>query len=116
MAIRLSGTTILMTRGDTLRLKVTIYQDDAIYEPQDKDTVRFAMRPAALNVSKTAFRNDVVVMKDIPIDTLVLELEPSDTKKLQFGTYMYDIQLTMADGTVDTFIHEATLKLLPEVE
>lgn len=44
---------------------------------------------------------------------MILELEPSDTKTFDFGTYVYDIQITFSDGTVDTFITEASLKITP---
>ena len=57
-----------------------------------------------------------LVVKDIPIDTLTLTLLPEDTKDLSFGKYVYDIQLTKADGTVDTFITKATIKITEEVD
>ena len=118
MAIEIDGTKITMTRGDTLRTQVTIYDKDAEdeYTIQDGDSVRFAMRPAGLNARKTAFRYDVCLTVDIPTDTLLLEIEPEDTAELDFGAYTYDIQLTQADGTVDTFIANATLILSPEVD
>ena len=46
---------------------------------------------------------------------MILELEPNDTKTLDFGSYVYDVQITFADGRVDTFITEAVFKLTPEV-
>jgi uncharacterized membrane protein YkoI len=46
---------------------------------------------------------------------MILELEPSDTKILDFGSYVYDIEITFKDGTVDTFITEANFKITPEV-
>ena len=39
-----------------------------------------------------------LVVKDIPSDTMLLVLEPEDTKTLPFGKYVYDIQITYADG------------------
>ena len=48
----------------------------------------------------------------IVIDTPGLE----DTKNLDFGTYVYDLQITFADGTVDTFISKSILKLEEEVD
>lgn len=54
--------------------------------------------------------------KDIPIDTMMLTLEPQDTADLNFGKYVYDIQLTKANGKVDTFISKAILKLSEEVD
>lgn len=33
-----------------------------------------------------------------------IRLEPKDTKELELNTYLYDIQLSLADGTVDTVV------------
>ena len=38
------------------------------------------------------------------------------TADLNFGKYVYDIQLTKANGKVDTFISKAILKLSEEVD
>ena len=114
--IAVRDTTITMTRGDTLRVLVTLTQDGETYTPTEGDAVRFAMRPAGLNSKGTAYKYDICLMKDIPIDTMVLELEPDDTKPFPFGEYTYDIQITFEDGTVDTPIYEAKLILAPEVE
>ena len=46
---------------------------------------------------------------------MTLTLQPSDTKNLPFGNYVYDIELTTADGFVDTFIGPATFTLTGEV-
>ena len=58
----------------------------------------------------------VLIEKVIPNDTLLLHLLPTDTKELPTGKYVYDIELTNADGEVDTFIPEAKLILTPEVK
>lgn len=57
-----------------------------------------------------------LVVKDIPSDTMLLVLEPEDTKTLPFGKYVYDIQITYADGKVDTFITKGRLRLTEEVD
>ena len=117
MSVKVVGTKITMTRGDTLLLQVNIFQDDnEEYVCQPGDSVRFAARPAGLNAAKTEYANNIVIDKPIPTDSLMLQLEPADTKQLPFGKYVYDIELTKADGTVDTFITEATLILSPEVK
>ena len=46
----------------------------------------------------------------------MLHLEPNDTKTLDVGEYVYDIQLTTSDGDVDTFIAMAKLILTEEVD
>lgn len=54
-------------------------------------------------------------MVDIPIDTMKLAIKPEDTKNLAFGKYVYDIELTKANGEVDTFITKAVFKITEEV-
>lgn len=56
-----------------------------------------------------------LLIKEIPVDTMILVIEPEDTKSLAFGKYVYDIELTKVTGEVDTFITKATLKLTEEV-
>jgi len=113
--VKIKGTTITMTKGDTLRCQVTAFRrnedDEEIpYVPVDGDKIRFAM--------KKSYKDQVCyIKKDIPIDTMVLEIEPKDTKRLSTGEYVYDIQLTYGiDGAIDTFIANASFVLLEEVD
>lgn len=106
---KVEGTTIYLTRGDTFEAYVTPMTDEGTeYVFQPGDTMRFACK-------KKYADPEPLILKDIPTNTCLLELEPSDTKELKFGSYVYDIQLTYADGKVDTFITEATLELTKEV-
>lgn len=113
--IKVSGTQISMTRGDTLRVKVNLTRDGEAYEPAPGDTVRFAMRPAGLNAAQTEYASPICIDKKVDTSMMVLELEPSDTAELGFGKYVYDIEVTFADGSVDTPIASASLKITPEV-
>ena len=99
---------IELTRGDTLKVKIDVLINGEAYTPRPEDSLRFAMK-TTYNTSK------LLVHKDIPIDTCILHLEPEDTKKLRFGEYVYDIQITFANGDVNTFI-SGKFKLRPEVE
>ena len=109
MSYSVSGTTITLTRGDTFTDDISINkQDDTPYTPVEGDSVRFAMKSSYEDA-------EPVLVKDVPIGTLKLVIEPDDTKKLPFGQYVYDIQITKASGEVDTFITKARLKLTEEV-
>lgn len=99
---------IELTRGDTLKVKIDVLINGEAYTPRPEDSLRFAMK-TTYNTSK------LLVHKDIPIDTCILHLEPEDTKRLRFGEYVYDIQITFANGDVNTFI-SGKFKLKPEVE
>lgn len=109
MSYSVSGTTITLTRGDTFMADISINkQDDTPYTPVEGDSVRFAMKSSYEDT-------EPVLVKNIPIGTLKLVIEPDDTKKLPFGQYVYDVQITKASGEVDTFITKARLKLTEEV-
>lgn len=109
MSFSIYGTTIVLTRGDTFAARVSILDSDGNpYLPQPGDSIRFAM--------KRSFEDfEIPLIKEIPTDTMLLVLNPEDTKNLPFGQYAYDIQLTKATGEVDTFINRAKLKLTEEV-
>lgn len=99
---------ITLIRGDTLKIQVSIFIDKQPYTPASGDVIRFAMK-------QTTSSSKVLIHKIIPNDTLILHLLPSDTKRLAFGNYVYDIEITFENGDVDTFI-TGKLRLEPEVE
>lgn len=110
MAVRISGKTIVLTRGDTLHVKVNIFDASGnIYVPDEKDSIRFALK-------ETFDDPTVLIEKTIPVDTCFLHLDSSDTKTLEWDKkYVYDIQITLSDGTVDTFIPNGRFIVTEEV-
>ena len=110
MSFKVRKNTIFLTRGDTFKAHLTInYPDGSEYTPKEGDSIRFALKE---NIED----EECLILRDIPIDTMLLVLYPEDTKELEFGSYIYDIQLTKANGDVDTFITASKLKLTAEVE
>ncbi len=110
--VNISGTTITITRGDTLEADLEILcADGKPYEVQPGDTIRFALKQKYTDP-------EPLLLKVIPHDTMRLQLTAEETKLLQSGwvPYVYDIQLTMEDGTVDTFIDRAKFVVTEEVE
>lgn len=111
MSYSVKKTTITLTRGDTFKAEISITDKDGNpYEIQEGDSVRFAMKRNYDDPD-----TEVLIVKEIPTDTLILQLDPEDTKDLEFGSYVYDIQLTNAAGEIDTFITKAQLNLTEEV-
>lgn len=111
--IDIKGTTITITKGDTALITVQAFNPDgSAYEPEEGDRIRFAMK-------RNFYDAEPLLVKDIPIDTMELRLDAEDTKNLEAGPangrYKYDIELSKADGTIDTFIPRATLIVLEEV-
>lgn len=110
MSYSIKNTSITLTRGDTLKLQVSIQDEQGEpYIPKNDDVIRFAMKKDYLDSTPLIF-------KVIPNDTMMLILESSDTKALPFGKYVYDIQLTNGSGEIDTFITKAQLNLTEEVD
>ena len=108
--LKICDKTISLTRGDTLQAKLEILDTEGNeYHPRQGDVVRFAMK-------KDFSASTCLIEKIIPNDTLLLRLDPSDTKTLPFGSYVYDIQITYESGNVDTFIDKAIFKLTEEVD
>lgn len=115
-----NGTTIVLTRGDTficdVEIKKEVGNTTEDYVPQEGDSIRFALKRKVFTADNGNYVDShPLIHKDIPINTMTLEIEPDDTKGLKFGTYAYDIQLTTAEGKVDTFL-SGDFNIVPEVE
>lgn len=109
MSYSVSGTTITLTRGDSFIADVSITdKDNKPYIPQTGDSIRFAMKASYKDA-------EPLLIKSIPVNTMKLIINPDDTKNLDFGKYVYDIELTKSTGEVDTFITKALFKITEEV-
>lgn len=110
MTAKIDGTTIQLTRGDTLKIHLDLFNDDdTSYTPQTGDSIRFAMK-------KSYSDSTPILVKQIPLETMDLIFEPDDTKNLpQPSSYVYDVEMTYANGEVDTFITKAKFKITEEV-
>ena len=109
MSCVINNNEISLTRGDSLVAQISIMDGCDEYTPQEGDIIRFAMK-------KNYGKNEVLIRKEIPIDTLTLEILPEDTKSLSFGSYVYDVEITFANGRVDTFIPNGVFKITEEVD
>lgn len=117
MTIQESGgkVNIAMTRGDSESLTVACYEKEpdgtlSALPFQTGDRVYMTVREDA--------ESDVVLQKTV--DTFadgkaVIPIDSGDTEGLDFGDYLYDIQVTRADGTVKTLILPSRFRLSEEV-
>ena len=109
-----NGNNIKLTRGDSFYCQLTVNQGEEPYVFQEGDELRFALKRKLKTPGGGNYADcEALLTKTIPTDTLILALAPADTKSLKFGSYDYDIQLTFADGAVDTFIN-GDFEILPE--
>ena len=101
---------ITLTRGDTLTLTVTLLHEvDPVppateptiepYVPEEGDVIRFAVSKGY----KSEPGYELKFSKVIPHDTLTFTASSTETA-LEYKTYNYDVEITHADGCVDTFI------------
>ena len=107
MTVKESGgkVNIAMTRGDSESITVRCSEPFA-----DGDTVTFTMRPDI--EGEIALQKEIT---DFPDGEAVIVFEPEDTASLDFGDYVYDIQLTRANDTVTTLVVPARFRLTEEV-
>lgn len=101
---------IHLTRGDTARLLL----GSVVNEVTGKDFVFSADDTVTFTVKKTVYDTTPAVQITVP-GGAAIHIRPEDTKELSFGRYLYDIQLTTADGDIYTVIPPTTFELLKEV-
>ncbi len=96
---------IYMTRGDKACFRFEAFTDETEYTPEDGDVFTFTVRKqmqGAVLLAKT-------------IENSKLTLLPVDTQNMECGRYCYDVQLTKADGAIETVIPPHIFKLEEEV-
>lgn len=89
---------ITLVRGDYFPCYIAMTKEEEPFVPTN-GSLRFAVKKKYTDPD-----DKVLILKTIPLDTLLLELESDDTKDLRFGEYVYDIEYTDVNGRPDTFI------------
>ena len=119
--LSINDNNITLTRGDTLTLTVTLLHEvEPVppateptiepYVPEEGDVIRFAVSKGY----KTEPSYELKFSKVIPNDTLTFTASSAETA-LDYKTYNYDVEITHADGCVDTFI-SGKLTIIGEVK
>ena len=99
--------TITMTRGDTAVLKLDIINEQGIpYVPTDGDVVLFTLK-------RNVMEKDVILQKSM-VDGKII-IHPQDTSHLEYGQYVYDVELTKENGFVATVIPPSRFVIAEEV-
>lgn len=89
---------IFLTRGDTGLFSITLKDSEGEpYVVHEGDSLRFIL-------TKKRGIDEHMIDKQVPIDTLILEIEPEETKPYKFGTYFYDVEFTDYEGHISTII------------
>lgn len=100
---------IRLTRGDTARFVVSVKNEvtQQSYDIQSTDTLTMTI--------KDSIRDGEACVQKTSTGSNVFHILPSDTSGLNFGKYVYDVQLTTASGDVYTVVEPATFELMEEV-
>lgn len=108
--MRVDGTDLFMIRGDSESITVTVKENSKIYQFKEGDIVYFT-------VKNNPYTEDIILQKIIAVfdnNEARIEINPEDTKKLNFKQYVYDIQLT-SGGRVTTVVPCSKFTLNVEV-
>lgn len=101
-----------MVVGDTSSMHLRISNQGELVPFESGDTVYLSVKRRLrdeeylLHKAITKFEED---------GSVIIPIEPEDTKHLPVGTYKYDIQVTFANKTVKTVIEVSDFVLRPGV-
>jgi len=114
--LQIDGTAITLTRGDSATISVSATIDGTSpptsYTFQVGDKVKFTVKQSAKDTEELISKEITVATAGTSVE---ISLAPNDTKQLEFGKYKYDIQLTKANGWVDTIVTKSTFKVGDEI-
>lgn len=111
--LKIEGTTIRLTRGDTARLDLTISDTTGKgYTFQQGDAVVLTVKTSADAVDEALLKLEYIDMEKTLVEIL---LKPEDTKDLSFDTYWYDVELRTAAGEIYTVVSYSKFVICKEV-
>ena len=92
-------TNIEIVKGNTFRQRIRIINDERLnYIPSAGDQIMFVVK-SKYSDDKSLFE------KQIPYDSMMLELKAKETAKMKTGNYVYYIKLIRHNADADTFIY-----------
>lgn len=103
---KITNNVIRITRGDTGIF--TLYlQSGCLNYDYSNDTVLFT-------VKANTYTEEILIQKQVVYGENVI-INPSDTANLPYADYVYDVQVTTANGVVDTVIPPTKFIVTQEV-
>ena len=111
--MRIIGNNIFIVRGDTGLLKINMsdrYNKPILFGEGDTLflTVKSSSRTRSISFQK-------IIQIENETDLVSIDIDPNDTKRLSFGDYVYDIQLTRANGDIHTIVMASKFTVGEEV-
>jgi len=110
--MKITRNNISMIRGDSETITVSCKDSNKADIPLvTGDTVYFTIKNTVNDIEKILQK----VITEFVNGTAIIPISPEDTKTLDFSTYVYDIQLKFADGTIKTIITPSEFTIEGEV-
>ena len=97
---------IKLTRGDTARINVAVTNADGTEHALSGDTVRLTV--------KTSVNSPDVLFQKVAANGTIL-ISHGDTSSLDYGNYVYDVEITTSGGDVCTIVTPSRFTIEPEV-
>lgn len=104
--------TIAVTRSDSVSFNITLNKNGNAVGFEQGDTVYFTVKRYA-GSDKKEISKKVTEFDDN--GAAVFSLVPEDTKNMNPGSYVYDVQYTDAEGNITTIIRPSCFHLTKEV-
>ena len=99
---KIDGNNLYLTRGDTAYLSVNIGGNDRV------------IKNMTLSVKKNVVDTDYAFQLTAA-DNGIFMFQPEDTKDLEYGKYVYDIQITTEYNEIFTIVEKSNLYIKDEV-
>jgi hypothetical protein len=109
--MRINGTDIYMTRGDTEVITVSIEENGTKIPFVTGDKVYFTVKTSTQTINKIF---QVLVENFTPEGEAVIEILPSFTKNLKYAQYVYDVQMVRGSN-VTTIVTASKFVVQDEV-
>ena len=107
--LTVTGNQIYLTQRDSAYLQIVLKDNSGNeYTPYAGDKIYFKVR-------KNIFGDTIILAKEIPKDTLVLELTPEDTANLEITSYRYEVEVSTLQGQNFTVINDGIIYIGPDV-
>lgn len=103
---------INLTRGDSDTITVSMKDDFGVQIPfQTGDTVYLTVKTDTSTATKVFQK----VVTSFTSGNAIINIVPSDTKSLEYGVYVYDIQWNQSSGTITTLVKPSQFVVGQEV-
>lgn len=105
---------------------MTVYKNSLAMIRGDSETIiisvnDYTLKPGdviEMTVRKSSYDKDVTLYKKVTSFNLgeaIIDILPSDTRNLNSGIYVYDVQLTQEGGIVTTIIPPSEFKIIGDI-